>query len=152
MGPNAKSRILGTISMLQQAVRYGNHYAAPRVLLTDYLNAVLIEIVSEKPEDDSESNAAQVNTTPTGSGNRKSSTRQDIATQDIATRLRWIFVSGGEVRLLTGIAFWLSCVDWRLDLRKAEIEAERGKTDDKGKLRDLQRQDDELTSERNKVM
>lgn len=95
LGSTPLQDICGTISMVQQAIRYGNHYAATRVVLTDYLNAVLIEI----PEFD-----------------------KDGIPKD--NSLEWIFLQGQEVRSLVSVAFWLSCRDWKTNLEIAEAEAE----------------------------
>lgn len=91
--------IYGTISMVQQAIRYGNHYAATRVVLTDYLHAVLIEM----PEFDK-------------NGIPKNNS------------LEWIFLQGQEVRSLVSVAFWLSCRDWKTDLEIAEAQAQMADT------------------------
>ncbi|PSR97098.1 hypothetical protein PHLCEN_2v4379 [Hermanssonia centrifuga] len=100
-GPNrprpTKQALLGTISMLQQALRYGRHYGVPRVMLTDYFSAVVIDTHLQ-------SNVEAPSGTAASEGEHKRPLGQEHK-PNVVTSLNWFFVEKEDLRAT--VAYYL---------------------------------------------
>ena len=88
----AVSLIRGTLSIIQQAVRYGRYYGANAVIVTDYDNAVILHGINQPLTDDKEK------------------------------LIQWDFVAKKDIRLAVATMFWIACQEFKKDLETAAAE------------------------------
>ena len=95
-----KAAVMGTLSMVQQAVRYGVWYGVEAVILTDYKCGIFLQI----PEHLHGSHG------PTDSG------------------VPWFYIPGAKLRIVIAAAFWKSCRKLANALQQAEQAAQAEET------------------------